>query len=720
MFHTLRQVPFRVDCVSSTPSAPRANLDRVEYMSKDLPIWILEPDPTEKWDAWTRKFTEPRLKSDLIAENTSIDDIKRQLKEVRQYSRDNNDTLVKELTASLSLKYPAVTVRTAADSAEALSYISGISDGIKTVSINNSRSVTQELKPGLVANGFTVIESYYDEFEFKDKNRKSLEYWELPQAVDKEHKGTFDISIKMSGVDSPAAAGTKDYLAVLGVNAISAQDGTVFFLQHFRNIYNDLNLAKKIVLIVGLDKIVKDKEAAAFQAKCMGMFGAETVILGVQPKPAKTPTVAELPFLPGDTDREVHLIILDNYRTSLLQSQFKDFFLCIGCRTCTGSCPAYLSGKPLSPKELVLNLKGHLSEVGFEQLMQETPTEVPQTNSIQGPGDSQITEDEVWACTTCRACQQVCPLQLKHTDAIIGLRQNLTLVQSKMPETIQLMLRNMDSRGHPWAGVQSLRLRGDWTSTADVKDISQDGAGSVDVLFWVGCTGALVDRNIATTLAVVNLLKKAGVNFGVLGGAENCCGDPARRAGYEFQFQMMAEQNIGLFKSHNVRKIVTTCPHCFNTLKNEYPPLGGEFEVVHHTQFIGELLKENRLGVCEAGGGTVTYHDPCYLGRHNEIYEPARQILAGIPRTTLVEMEQNRLRSFCCGGGGSRLWLEERIGKKINEMRTERAIETKAETLVTACPYCLQMFEDVIKARGEAVSMKVMDIAEVLDKSLAK
>jgi Fe-S oxidoreductase len=706
--------------VSSAFGAARAIFDRVELMNIELPIWILEPDPTEKWNSWTKRFTEPKMKSDLITEFTSIDDIKRQLKDVRQYARDNSEALVAELKANLSQRYPGVTVTSAADSAEALSYITRVADGIKTVSINNSRSVNQELKPGLVANGFTVIESYYDEFEFKDKDRKSLEYWELPQAVDKEHKGTFDVSTRMGGVDPAPPGGTRSYLAVLGVNAISAADGTVCFLQHFRNIHNDLRQARKIVLVVGLDKIVKDREAAAFQAKCMGMFGAEAVILGVQPKPAQTPTIAELPFVPGDSGRELHVIILDNHRTSLLQSQFKDFFLCIGCRTCTGACPAYLSGKPLSPKELILNLKGQLSQVGFEQLMQESPPEPAAPGSDTTPGDTVITEDEIWACTTCRACQQVCPLQLKHTDAIVGLRQNLTLVQSKMPETIQLMLRNMDSRGHPWAGVQSLRLRGDWTAETDVRVLSDDDSGGVDVLFWVGCTGALVDRNITSTLAAVNVLRRAGVNFAVLGGSENCCGDPARRAGYEFQFQVMAEQNIELFKRHAVKKIVTACPHCFSTLKNEYPPLGAEFEVVHHTQFIGELLKQNRLGTCGGAGGTVTYHDPCYLGRHNDIYEPARQILGSIPGTTLVEMEQNRQRSFCCGGGGSRLWLEERIGKKINEMRTERAIVTRAETMVTACPYCLQMFEDVVKAKGDAVSLKVMDIAEVLDRSLAK
>ncbi len=687
-------------------------------MENGIPIWILEPDPAEKWDLWSRKLTDPRLNSDLITEFSGVEDTKRRLKEVREYARDNSAALVETLKANLAKFYPQVRVKSASDTDEALSYISTVSDGIKTLSINNSRSITQELKPGLVAKGFTVIESYFDEYEFKEKERKSLEYWELPQAIDKEQQGTFDVSIRMDGLTSKAAAGTKEYVALLGVNAVSAADGTIFFLQHFRNIYNDLKQAQKIVIVVGLDKVVKDRDAAEFQAKCMGVFGAETMILGVQPKPAKTPTVAELPFSDVDKEREIHLILLDNFRTGLLKSQFRDNFMCIGCRSCTGSCPAYLSGKPLSPKELMLNLKGHLSEVGFEQLMQEGGSEPPQPPADKGPAEPPITEEEVWACTTCRACQQACPLELKHTEAVIGLRQNLTLVQGKMPETVQLMLRNMDSRGHPWAGVQSLRLRGDWTNGADVRVLGE--GDSTELLLWAGCTAALVDRNVTSMLSLVSLMKRAGVDFAVLGGAENCCGDPARRAGYEFQFQVMAEQNIELFKQHNVKKIVTACPHCFNALKNEYRQYGGEFEVVHHTQLIHELLRDNRLGVNAGHGGTITYHDPCYLGRHNEIYEPARQILNSIPHTTVVEMEQNRQRSFCCGGGGSRLWLEERIGRKINEMRTERAIETKADTLATACPYCLQMFEEVVKAKGDGVSLKVMDIAEVLDRSLAK
>lgn len=689
-------------------------------MNEALPIWILEPDPAEKWALWSSRFTQPTAKSDLVTDYTSIDDIKQQLKNVREYTRDNLGALVEELKSSLSQRYPGVSIKPASDSTEALDYIAAVSEGIKTVSLNNSRSVTQELKPGLVSGGYTVIESYFDEFEFKDKDRKSLEYWELPHAVDNEQKGTFDISIKMTGLPSGSVAGAKNYIAVLGVNAISASDGTVFFLQHFRNIYNDLCQARKIVLVVGLDKIARDRESAAFQARCMGMFGAETVILGIQPKPADMPTVAELPFLPGDSERELHVILLDNNRAGLQQSQFKDFLMCIGCRACSGSCPAYLSGKSLSPKEIVHNLKGQLSEVGFEQLMQEGATESPPPSPEKGRPSTEISEDEIWACTTCRACQQVCPVQLKHTDAIIGLRQNLTLVQSKMPETVQLMLRNMDSRGHPWAGVQSLRLRGDWTGETDVKVLSEDSPGPVDLLFWVGCTAALVDRNIAGTLATVNILKKAGVSFGVLGGAENCCGDPARRAGYEFQFQIMAEQNVELFKRHGVKKIVTSCPHCFNTLKNEYSQLGAELEVVHHTQLISELLGDNRLDMPRSGRGSITYHDPCYLGRHNDIYEPARRILGSIPGSALTEMEQNRQRSFCCGGGGSRLWLEESSGRKINDMRTERAIATGAGTLVTACPYCLQMFEDALKAKGDAASMKVMDIAEVLAQSLTE
>jgi len=669
----------------------------------NLPIWIIEPEITEKRDTAARRLLEGGQKAALIPEIVNVDDIKQQLQELRKYSRDNTDSLVEELKANLSQKYPQVKVKSVADNTEAIKYITEISDEIKTISINNSRAVTEELKPGLITSGFTVIEPYFDEFDVQEKER--LNYWELPHLLDKNLTGTFDVSIKMAGIDSTGLSETKEYLAVLGANTVSAADGTVFFLQHFHNIHNDLKQAKKVIIVVGLDKIVRNREDAAFQAKCMGIFGMESILLGIEPKSEKTISVADLPSLTSDTERELHLILLDNNRTSLLQSQFRDFFQCIDCRSCTASCPANLSGKPLSPKELIFNLKKYLPQVGPELLQGKAEKFVADIDEASAGGT--ITEDEIWACTTCRACQEVCPVQLEHIDAIVNLRRNLVMVS--MSEAARDPLRNIRVRGHPWLGTTLARE--DWTEGLDVKILAEDS--DVDILYWVGCTEALEDRSIKIAQAMGKLMKQAGVNFGILGEEESCCGDPARRLGNERQFQIQAQKNIKLMQGYNVKKIVTACPHCYNTIKHEYPQFGGEFEVIHHTEFIADLIKKNKLSIPRGNGGVITYQDPCYLGRYNSIYEPPRQVLESMPDTTLMEMEQNRERSFCCGGGGGRMWLEENIGQRISEMRVDRAIETSAQTIATACPFCLQMFEDAVKVKGAEETLKVMDIAEL-------
>jgi len=396
-----------------------------------------------------------------------------------------------------------------------------------------------------------------------------------------------------------------------------------------------------------------------------------------------------------------------------------DFYACAVCGRCHVNCPAQLSGKTLSPREVIHNLKEHLLEAGPELLANraeassETPAKTPAKNMI---GDV-VTEEEIWACTTCGACQEVCPVNIEHIRKIIDLRRNLVLTQSKMPESAQLMLRNMQSRGHPWAGVQSMRLRGDWTSGLELK-ILADG-DNANTLFWVGCTGALVERNVKATLSMTRVLQAAGVNFGVLGEAETCCGDPARRAGYEFQFQMMAEQNIEIFKSHNIKEIITTCPHCYNTIKHEYPRYGGDFKVVHYTQLIADLIRQGKLKLTNELNSTLTYHDPCYLGRYNSVYLEPRRILEAIPKAKLEEMERSRDTGFCCGGGGGLMWIEEQPGTtKINQMRLEDVLKTGAETVVTACPYCLQMFEDSIEHKDIKDSLKARDLVELVEAAM--
>jgi Fe-S oxidoreductase/nitrate reductase gamma subunit len=389
--------------------------------------------------------------------------------------------------------------------------------------------------------------------------------------------------------------------------------------------------------------------------------------------------------------------------------QLLDLDACTNCGRCQDACPAWATGKPLSPRKVVQDLKVHMLKAANRQANQSdnAPTLVGEAPN----------EDEIWSCTTCGACQETCPVYVEHIVKIIDLRRNMVMAQSKMPESAQLMLRNMQSRGHPWAGIQSLRLRGDWTSGLELKILAE--GGNAHTLFWVGCTGALVERNVEATLSMTRVLKAAGVDFGVLGDAETCCGDPARRAGYEFQFQIMAEQNIEIFKSHNIKEIITSCPHCYHTIKNEYPRYGGDFKVVHYTQLIADLIRQGKLKLTNELNSVLTYHDPCYLGRYNGVYLEPRRILQAIPKTKLEEMERSRNTSFCCGGGGGHMWIEEQPGTtKINQMRIEDVLKTGAETVVTACPYCLQMFEEGIEHKGIKDSLKARDLVELVEAAM--
>jgi Fe-S oxidoreductase/nitrate reductase gamma subunit len=395
--------------------------------------------------------------------------------------------------------------------------------------------------------------------------------------------------------------------------------------------------------------------------------------------------------------------------------QLLDLDACTDCGRCQDRCPAYLTGKPLSPRKVIQDLKTHLLDRSSALLAAKvaTPTDGGGIKALIG---EVILEDELWSCTTCRACQEICPVFIEHIDKIVDMRRSLVLEQAKLPETGEAALRCIETRGHSCRGTTLTRT--DWTSGLDIKLLSEDS--NVDLIYYVGCAAALEDRSMKVAVALGKLLKAAGVNFAILGTEETCCGEPARRLGNEYLFQMQAMKNIELFKKYNIKRIVTTCPHCFNTFKNEYPQFGGEFEVVHHTQFIAELLKQGKIKPAPMSGGKLTYHDSCYLGRHNDIYEAPRQILTSISPSRLLEMKRIQRNGFCCGAGGGRYWMEERIGKRISEERIEQVIETKADIVATACPYCLQMFEDAIKAKAVEESLKAMDIAELLAAHLDK
>ncbi|MBA7494143.1 EtfAB:quinone oxidoreductase [subsurface metagenome] len=387
--------------------------------------------------------------------------------------------------------------------------------------------------------------------------------------------------------------------------------------------------------------------------------------------------------------------------------QLMDVDACTRCGRCQDVCPAYASDKPLSPKKVLQDIKG--------QLIDEAPYLLKGVEANPGRDliSEVIGEEELWSCTTCRACSEACPVYIEHVDKIVDMRRNLVLERATIPEAAEGALRSIEARGHPWRGTTSTRT--DWAEGLGIKVLSEDS--DVEILYWVGCTSALEDRSIKVAQAIGKLLKLAGVDFGILGAEESCCGDPARRLGNEYLFQMQVQSNIELMKNYGVKRIVTGCPHCYNTIKNEYPQFGGEFEVIHHTEFIVKLLQEGKLRIIKGDRGVVTYHDACYLGRYNDIFEPPRQILSSMSDITLVEMERNQERGFCCGGGGGHMWLEESTGRRINEMRTEQAIDAKAQIVATACPYCLQMFEDGIKAKAAEESLKAMDIAELVAES---
>jgi Fe-S oxidoreductase len=389
--------------------------------------------------------------------------------------------------------------------------------------------------------------------------------------------------------------------------------------------------------------------------------------------------------------------------------QLLDLEACTNCGRCQDGCPAHLSQKPLSPRRVIQNLKEHLWRDGSKLL--KTPVEQRQPEALM---EKTVSEDELWACTFCLNCYEQCPVFISAFDKIIDMRRYLVLMETKYPSELREVFRNMERRSNPW-GVEK-HLRSDWAQDLGVKTLAEDP--EVEFLYYPGCFKGYDDRNKKVAISMVKILKNLGMKFGILGKEEGCCGDPARRIGNEYLYKMLAEANIETFHRYQVKKILTTCPHCFNNLKNEYPQFGGDFEVIHQIDFLNDLLQQKKVKPKGGSPLTVTYHDSCYLGRYNQLYDEPRNILTSIPGVSLKEMERTRSRSFCCGGGGGRMWMEEHIGKRINESRIEQALKLKPDVVATACPYCLTMLEDGLKAKGAADSVKVLDIAELLEKSL--
>ncbi|SEP95297.1 (Fe-S)-binding protein [Streptomyces radiopugnans] len=440
-----------------------------------------------------------------------------------------------------------------------------------------------------------------------------------------------------------------------------------------------------------------------------------------------------------------------------------DFSTCTECGRCQSQCPAWNTGKPLSPKLLIMSLRDHAhakapyllagggktmegEEKATEEQLRDVPAaalaeaERPLVGTLEENGV--IDPDVLWSCTTCGACVEQCPVDIEHVDHIVDMRRYQVMIESAFPSEAGTMLKNLEKKGNPWGLAKKQRL--EWTKEVDFevpvvgKDI--EDLTEVDYLYWVGCAGALEDRAKKTTKAFAELLHIAGVKFAIMGGDEKCSGDSPRRLGNEFLFQQLGAENVamlnmafgesapdedgeeGVTVERSKKKIVATCPHCFNTIANEYPQLGGHYEVIHHTQLLQHLIDEGRLVPVTPVEGLITYHDPCYLGRHNKVYTPPREIIGRVPGLRNEEMHRHKERGFCCGAGGARMWMEERIGKRINTERVDEALSLNPDIVSTACPFCLVMLTDSVngkKNEGKAKeNVQVVDVAQLLLESV--
>ena len=397
--------------------------------------------------------------------------------------------------------------------------------------------------------------------------------------------------------------------------------------------------------------------------------------------------------------------------------QLMDSDACIRCGRCQDNCPAFLTDKPLTPKKMVQDIR----ECLYDKSAIIAKCKAEGEDITWGLPDEEkplfggyLSEDEIWACTTCRACMEVCPMYVEHVDKVVDLRRNLVLMESSFPSEVQLVFKNFENNSNPWG--LGWADRGNWANDLGVTTMADNS--DVELLLWIGCSGSFDDRYKKVSTSFVKVLKAAGVSFSILGKEEKCCGDSARKLGNEYLYQTLAMENIETMNGYGVKNIVIMCPHGYNTLKKDYQQLGGNYNVMHHTEYLAQLLADGRLDLKRPLAAKAVYHDSCYLGRYNEVYDQPREILNAVPGIELVEMERHHKRGFCCGAGGGRMWMEEDIGTKINDNRVAQALEKEPEIAVTACPFCMVMFEDGLKFHNRENDVKVKDVVELVAEAL--
>jgi Fe-S oxidoreductase len=389
-----------------------------------------------------------------------------------------------------------------------------------------------------------------------------------------------------------------------------------------------------------------------------------------------------------------------------------DSFSCTECGRCQNVCPASITGKPLNPRAVIHDIKVNLLENGSAI----RKGELPPKPLIGEEGEGSVSEESIWSCTTCGACMEACPVFIEQMPKIIQLRRHLVETEAKFPEELLNLFENMEGRSNPWGIAPSERTK--WCNQLDIKPFDSD---TTEYLFYVGCAGSFDSRNKHVSVAMAQLLDKAGISWGILGKEEKCCGDSVRRLGNEFVFDKMARENVATFIERGVTKVITQCPHCFTTLKNDYRQYGLELEVIHHSELLRNLVNDGKLHLDKTTQemGATVFHDSCYLGRHNDVYDAPREVIQAATGVASIEMERNRSNAFCCGAGGGRMWMEEHVGERINLTRVKEALEQKPETICVACPYCMTMFEDGLKD-VKAYNVKVRDVAEVMAEALLR
>jgi Fe-S oxidoreductase len=421
-----------------------------------------------------------------------------------------------------------------------------------------------------------------------------------------------------------------------------------------------------------------------------------------------------------------------NHIHQLNWKQGLDLYTCTECGRCKEVCPTYTTDKPLNLHEFNDKLKLELSENADNIIkkarlssaikqtedagkIEKLKEEIAALNSKKRLIGDVIAEDTLWACTTCRACEEVCPVTIEHVPRIIAMRQGQTLMAEAYPKELNTALKGLEYNGNPW-GI-GYDKRADWAEGLDIKTMAEDP--DVDYLLWVGCAGSFDDRSKKVSKSLARILQKAGIRFAILGVEEKCTGDFARKVGSEMLFQMMAQENIETLNNYKVKKIITACPHCLNTLKHDYPQMGGNYDVIHHAEFIDRLVKDGKIKLKQAQAGALTYHDPCYLGRYNNIYDAPRSVLQSVAGGVFKELGRHGRESFCCGAGGGRMWMEEKIGKRINVERSEEIVDLKVASVAVGCPFCLTMIEDGMKELGQEEKIRTLDIAELVEKNMA-